>query len=72
MSNVGREAVTPQQRVEILLDRIALLVQTRQQLRAQGEPGEQLERNRLQIAQAQQELSAALLACHLPAQSQAA
>jgi hypothetical protein len=44
----------------------ALLVHERQQLRREGAPVEELERNRLAIVRCQWELSRALIECYLP------
>jgi hypothetical protein len=52
--------------VQILKDRIAALVGERQNLRASQADPHQLEANRRAIATLQHELSAALIALHLP------
>jgi hypothetical protein len=60
--------------VETLADRLAALVAERQQLRATAAPPAAIERNRVQIARAQWELSHALIDRHLtvePARSAA-
>ncbi len=62
MSAVGIE-----HRVEELRDRIAELVAQRQELRSFGAGSPSLEQNRLQLARSHQELSWALIECHLPA-----
>jgi hypothetical protein len=51
--------------VDLLTQRIAVLVVERQQLRAHGAESAALERNRLQIARAQWELGHALIDQHL-------
>jgi len=51
--------------VEELVYQIAQLVAERQELRRAGSPAAAMERNRLQIARAQWELSYALIARHL-------
>jgi hypothetical protein len=53
--------------VEALLDRIEGLSRERQLLRAEHAAGETLEANRVQIVEAQWELSRALIRRHLPA-----
>jgi hypothetical protein len=58
--------------VEVLTVRIAALVAERQELRVSGAPIAAIERNRLQIARAQWELSHALIERHLPAAQTAA
>jgi hypothetical protein len=58
--------------VELLTVRIAALVAERQELRASGAATAAIERNRLQIARAQWELSHALIERHLPAAQTAA
>jgi hypothetical protein len=52
--------------VEALTLRLGLLVAERQQLRERGASEKALERNRLQLARAQWELSHALIERHLP------
>jgi hypothetical protein len=52
--------------VETLLDRIQFLASERQSLRARGAADLVLERNRVQIARAQWQLSYALIQRHLP------
>ncbi len=52
--------------VEKLKERIARLVGERQQLRATHATADELEANRREIALLQHELSAALIALHLP------
>src|SRR3954470_6958398 len=54
--------------VEALAERLSVLVFERQQLRATGAPPAAIERNRVQIARAQWELSHALIDRHLPAE----
>jgi hypothetical protein len=54
--------------VEVLADQLSELVAERQQLRAIGAPPAGIERNRLQIARAQWELSHALIDRYLPAE----
>jgi hypothetical protein len=58
--------------VEALTLRLGLLVAERQQLRESGASAKALERNRLQLARAQWELSHALIDRHLPAAQPAA
>jgi hypothetical protein len=58
--------------VEVLTVRIASLVAERQELRVSGAAEAAIERNRLQIARAQWELSHALIERHLPAAQTAA
>jgi hypothetical protein len=58
--------------VEALTLRLGLLVAERQQLRDRGASATALERNRLQVARAQWELSHALIDRHLPAEQPAA
>jgi hypothetical protein len=53
--------------VEALLDRIQSLACERQELRARGASDLVLERNRVQIARAQWQLSYALIRRHMPA-----
>ena len=53
--------------VEALQQRIAALVNERQELRAGHAEHERLEHNRLEIADLQQRLSRALIARHAPA-----
>jgi hypothetical protein len=62
MSAIGIE-----HRVEELRDRISELVAQRQQLRTFGASGPLLERNRVELASAHQELSRAFIERHLPA-----
>jgi hypothetical protein len=57
--------------VEVLQDRIGVLVARRQQLREQGAASGALERNRRQLARCQWELSFALIARYLPEQQAA-
>jgi hypothetical protein len=52
--------------VEALQERIAEIVACRQALRERGANASALERNRLQLARCQWELSFALIARHLP------
>ena len=54
--------------VESLLDRLEALSRERQHLRAVAADGELLERNRLEIVDAQWELSRALIRRYLPGQ----
>jgi hypothetical protein len=58
---------TAVENVETLLDRIQCLACERQSLRARGAGDLVLERNRVQIARAQWQLSYALIQRHLPA-----
>jgi hypothetical protein len=58
--------------VEDLIGRIAQLVLERQSLRADGEGSPLLERNRLALVEAHQELSHALIARHCPPKADAA
>jgi len=58
--------------VEALTLRVAGLVAERQQLRERGASQTALERNRIQLARAQWELSHALIDRHLPAARPAA
>ena len=58
--------------VEVLTVRIAALVAERQELRVSGAATAAIERNRLQIARAQWDLSHALIERHLPAAQTAA
>jgi hypothetical protein len=58
---------TDVENVEALLDRIQSLASERQLLRARGAGELVLERNRVQIARAQWQLSYALIQRHLPA-----
>lgn len=58
--------------VEELTLRLGVLVAERQQLRDRGASAKALERNRLQLARAQWELSHALIDRHLPAAQPAA
>lgn len=51
----------------VLLERVAVLVRERESLRARGAGRAELERNRMQIAKAQWELSRALIAHYSPA-----
>ena len=53
--------------IDALTQRIAALVGERQALRDAGAEPVVLEQNRVEIARAQQELSAALIVRHLPA-----
>jgi hypothetical protein len=57
------DVATPElhETVETLSERIAVLVRERQALRADGADRVALERNRLEIMRAQQQLSAALI-----------
>jgi hypothetical protein len=57
--------------VESLLDRIGALVAERQGLRLAGAAADELERNRLEIANAQWLLSDALIERYLPQQQAA-
>ncbi len=52
---------------DVLLERVAVLVRERESLRARGAGRGELERNRMQIANAQWELSRALITRYLPA-----
>ena len=52
--------------VEVLNERIAMLVEERQALRASGATAAILERNRLQIARSNWELAHALIERHAP------
>lgn len=58
--------------VEDLVSRIADLVLERQSLRARGEDSPLLERNRLELVRAHQDLSYALIDRHCPPKSDAA
>jgi hypothetical protein len=58
--------------VEGLTLRVGVLVAERQELRERGASATALERNRLQLARAQWELSHALIDRHLPAEQPAA
>ena len=58
--------------VEALTDEIRGLVYERQTLRAVGAPREDLERNRVALVRAQQELVSALIRRHLPSELSAA
>jgi hypothetical protein len=58
--------------VEMLTMRVAGLVAERQELRESGASQTALERNRIQLARAQWELSHALIDRHLPAELPAA
>ena len=49
-------------RVDVLLESLALLVRERQELRAVGADGAALERNRVEIVRRQQDLARALIA----------
>ena len=51
--------------VETVTERISALVRERQDLRAGGAADAELERNRLELARAQHELSRLLIARHL-------
>lgn len=53
-------------------EHLAALVVRRQELRAGGASRDELEHNRVELLQAQWDLSHALIARHLPAVSQAA
>ena len=57
--------------VESLSDEIRGLVYERQTLRTVGAAAEELERNRVELVRAQQELVQALIRRHLPAASAA-
>ncbi|MFL5978826.1 MAG: hypothetical protein ACJ76O_09410 [Gaiellaceae bacterium] len=57
--------------VESLSDEIRGLVYERQTMRTVGVPAEELERNRVELVRAQQELVQALIRRHLPAASAA-
>jgi hypothetical protein len=61
-----------QQSVESLTGHIGRLVRERQELRAAGASPAELERNRLELAHAQQQLSRLLIARYHPAAPQAA
>lgn len=58
--------------VEALMEQISVLTAERQRLRDQDAGRARLERNRVQLARAQWELSHALIERYLPAHSQAA
>jgi hypothetical protein len=58
--------------VEILSDEVRGLVYERQTLRSVGAGAEELERNRVELVRAQQELVEALIRRHLPADRSAA
>jgi hypothetical protein len=58
---------TQQLTVESLTDRIGTLVRERQEMRVTGASDDALERNRVELARAQQELSHLLIARYLPA-----
>ena len=57
--------------VESLSDEIRGLVYERQTMRTVGVPAKELERNRVELVRAQQELVQALIRRHLPAASAA-
>jgi hypothetical protein len=61
-----RERTLHEQTVGSLTERIGALVTERQRLRADGAGSDELERNRLELARAQQELSRLLIAPYLP------
>jgi hypothetical protein len=63
----GRAAAS----VEALTLRVGLLVAERQELRERGVSAKALERNRVQLAKAQWELSHALIDRHLPDDAEA-
>ena len=65
--NVVTEAIDATEATDALAQHIAFLVRERQALRAAGAEPAVLEQNRVEIARAQQQLSAALIARHLPA-----
>jgi hypothetical protein len=58
--------------VEVLVSRIADLVLERQSLRARGDDSLLLERNRLELVRAHQDLSYALIDRHCPPKADAA
>jgi hypothetical protein len=60
------DAISVQVGVEQLRDRIAALVDRRQQLRALGASPAMLEENRLDLARSHRELGSALIEQHLP------
>jgi hypothetical protein len=62
----GRDLAT----VEALLGRIGSLASQRQELRAAGAPADALERNRVEIARAQWQLSYALVERHVAPRAQ--
>ena len=60
------DATAPAATVEELNEAISALVRERQELRASGGARELLERNRLRLVRAQQELARGLIARYLP------
>ncbi len=62
-----RQPTMRERTVESLTERIGAIVAERQRLRASGAAAGELERNRLELARAQQELSRLLIARYLPA-----